>query len=342
MKGVLAAAVLGLLVLGGAAWWWVGRTETIPETLEPVASDPAAIEIPGLEGQAPLRVAALRGKTVVFIVTGTWSAKNPEGEATNRALSRWVLPEDTLGVVIADAGGLGAFSGEIASTMANYAPEIRLPLYVDFDGTFVETFGLPKGHHGIVVLGPDGEVVARHSGGLQGDALESLRVQLGAQEPPPGPPMPTLSVGELDTATCMRTVCAFVFAGPQRVRRADIPGMRPGGFEGDDDARLEKMLEPAVRAVTMARKMKLSAAKGALVGDIDPEIDSTGWERAGWDAGAPARAALGLGPDEVAIVVFDHGREVLRVEGLVRLFQWGRIADLLGVEGFNDRRPPRG
>ncbi len=342
MKKALLVVALGMVAACGAAWWWMNRTEPIPETLDALEANPSDIEIPGLPGQAPLRLADLRGKTAVFVVTGTWSAKSPEGEATNRALSRWVLPPDTIGLVVADAGGLGVFSDDIESTMGSYAKEILFPLYVDFEGVFVDTFKLPKGHHGLVVLGPRGEVIARHSGGLEGRALESLRVQIGAREPAPGPAMPSLKLGALDTPACAETVCAFVFAGPERVDRADIPGIRPGGFEGDEDERLAQMLKPAVRAVTMARKMKLSEPRGALVGDVDPEISSSGWDRVGWDAASEARAALGVGDDEVALVVFDHGREAIRVRGLVRLFEWGMLADLLGVEGFNDRRPPRG
>lgn len=342
MKKTLALVGVGLLGLAGAAAWWFTRTEPIPEVLEEVEEDPAVVEIPGLPGQPSLELAALKGKTAVFVVTGTWSAKSDEGEATNRALSRWVLPEGTVGYVVADAGGMGVFSDRIEKTMTSYASEVRFPLYVDYDGVFVETFKLPKGHHGLVVLGPDGSIMQRHSGGLEGDALETLRTSLGAREPEPGPAMPEVEAGTLDASACAETTCAFVFTGPRSVRRADIPGIRPGGFEGDDDARLEKMLDPAVRNVTLARKMKLSSTRGAFIGDVDPEISSEGWERVSWADGARVRAALGVSEDEPSIVVYDHGREVLRVEGLVRLHHWGRLADLLDIDGFNDRRPPRG
>ena len=343
MKKAIALIGVGLLGLAGVGAWWFTRTEPIPEVLDEVEEDPAVVEIPGLPGQPPLELAALEGKTVVFVVTGTWSAKSPEGEATNRALSRWVLPEGTVGYVVADAGGMGVFSDRIEKTMTSYASEVRFPLYVDYEGVFIETFKLPKGHHGLVVLGPDGTIVARHSGGLEGEALEELRTSLGAREPEPGPAMPeAVQAGALDATACAETTCAFVFTGPGAVQRADIPGIRPGGFEGDDDARLAKMLEPAVRNVTLARKMKLSTTKGAFIGDIDSEISSEGWERIGWDDGAALRAALGVSEDEPSLVVFDHGREVLRAEGLVRLHHWGRIADLMHIDGFNDRRPPRG
>lgn len=338
----LALVALGLLATGGGAAWWLTRTEPIPEVLEAVEDDPAVIEIPGLEGQPPLRLDALEGKTAFFVVIGTWSAKSPEGEATNRALSRWTFPEGVRGFIVADAAGMGVFSDRIEATMSSYASEMRFPLYVDYDGAFVDTFKLPKGHHGLVVLGPDGEILQRHSGGLEGEALEALRDTLGATEPEPGPAMPALQAGTLDTESCAQTVCAFVYTGTEAVKTADVPGIRPGGFEGDDDTRLAQMLKPAVRNVTLARKMKLdTTTKGVFIGDIDPGITSEGWARLSLDESAEARDALGLG-DEPAIVVYDHGREALRHTGLVPLHLWGRIADLLQVEGFNDRRPPRG
>lgn len=343
MKKTLLALLLVAVAIAGGALWWTTRTEPIPEELEEVEEeDRRAVEIPGLRGQAPLDLAALEGERVVFIVIGTWSARSPEGEATNRALSRWVLPEGTRGFVIADAGGMGLFAERIEKTMTSYAAEVRFPLYVDYDGVFVETFKLPKGHHGLVVLDEAGDILERHSGGLEGEALEDLREVLGAREPPPGPPMPPLKAGGLDLEACAGTTCALVFIGDDGVKRADIPGIRPGGFEGDDDARLAQMRVPAVRAVTLARKMKLASTRGAFIGDIDPEISSEGWERLDTEAGAQAREALGIGEDETALVVFDHGREAMRETGLIPLHAWGRLADLLGIEGFNDRRPPKG
>ena len=341
MKKTLLIGALVLLALGGGAAWWLTRTEPIPEVLAAVEDDPAVVEIPGLEGQPPLKLEELGGKTTFFVVIGTWSAKSPEGEATNRALSRWSFPEDVTGFIVADAGGMGVFSDRIEATMTSYAKEMRFPLYIDYEGVFVDTFKLPKGHHGLVVIGPEGEIVMRHSGGLEGEALEELRTALHASEPEPGAPMPELKAGSLDPESCAETVCAFVYTGPEPVNAAEIPGIRPGGFEGDDDARLAQMLRPAVRLVTLGRKMKLATTKGVFIGALEPAITTEGWDRVSLEDGAEAHDALGLG-DEPAIVIFDHGREALRATGLVPLHQWGRVADLLEIEGFNDRRPPRG
>lgn len=340
MKKLLALVVLAGIGVGGA-FWWSTRTEEIPDVLEEVEESPAVVEIPGMDGQPALKLEALQSKTAVIVVMGTWSAKSPEGEATNRALSRWVYPDSTVGYVVADAGGLGVLADRIQATMESYATEIRFPLYVDFDGVFVDTFKLPKGHHGLVVLGPDGSILQRHSGGLEGEALDALREQLGATEPELGASMPELSAGGLDTAACKDTVCAFVYSGPTAVVRADIPGMKPGGFEGDDDVRLEQMRKPPVRNVTLARKMKLASTRGVFIGNIADDITSEGWERVNLSDGANALEALGFG-DEPGLVVFDHGKEAVRATGVIPLHQWGRVADLLEFQGFNDRRPPRG
>lgn len=340
MKKLLALVLIAGVAIGGALWW-ATRTEDIPDVLEAVEESPAVVEIPGMDGQPPLKLEALQGKTAVIIVMGPWSAKSAEGEATNRALSRWVYPDSTIGYVVADAGGLGVLARKIEATMASYATEIRFPLYVDFEGVFVDTFKLPKGHHGLVVLGPDGSILQRHSGGLEGEALDALREQLGATEPQLGAPMPELSAGGLDTAACEDTVCAFVYSGPAPLVRADIPGMKPGGFEGDDDVRLQHMRKPRVRNVTLARKMKLASTRGAFIGNIADDITSEGWERVSLSDGADVLGALGLA-DEPGIVVFDHGKEAVRATGVIPLHQWGRVADLLEFQGFNDRRPPRG
>ncbi|MBV1859397.1 MAG: hypothetical protein KUG77_13375 [Nannocystaceae bacterium] len=340
MKKILAIVVVLAVVMTAGALWWMTRTEDIPEVLEEIEESPAAVEIPGINGQPTLKLEALQGKTVFIVVSGTWSAKSPEGEATNRAVSRWVYPESTVGYVVADAGGLSVFAERIEATMLSYASELRFPLYVDFEGVFIDTFKLPKGHHGLVVLGPDGSVTLRHSGGLEGEALEALREQLGASEPEPGAPMPELSLGGLDTAACQETVCAFVYSGPEPVVRADIPRMKPGGFEGDDDVRLQQMRKPPVRTVTLARKMHLVSTLGVFIGDIADDVTTQGWERVNLSDGAAALRALDLG-DEPGLVVFDHGKEAVRATGVIPLHQWGRVADLLGIQGFNDRRPPR-
>jgi hypothetical protein len=341
MKKLLAAAAVSVVGLGAAAIWWVTRTEPIPEQLEALEAEPTSVVIPGMGDQPDLDLASLRGKTAAFVVIGTWSAKSPEGEETNRAMSRWTYPTDTEVYIVADAAGLGVFSDQIEATLGSYAAEVRFPLYVDYQGTFINTFKLPKGHHGLVVLDPEGSVITRHSGGLEGTAVAELRDRLGAAEPEPGPEVPAFELAGFDVEACSTTACAFVYTGSEPITRSDIPRIGEGQFEGDEDALLAQMLLPAVRNVTLARKMKLPAPHGVLLGDIAEDVDTPGWTRVTLEEGAEVRRALGLG-DAPAIVAYDHGREAIRREGLAPLFVWGRLADLLQVEKFNDRRPPRG
>lgn len=341
MKKLLAAAAVSVVGLGAAGAWWVTRTEPIPDELEALETEPTSVVIPGMADQPDLDLAALRGKTAAFVVIGTWSAKSPEGEATNRAMSRWTYPPQTEVYVVADAAGLAVFSDRIEATLGSYASEVRFPLYVDYQGTFINTFKLPKGHHGLVVLDPNGSVVTRHSGGLEGAALVDLRDRLGAHEPELGPQIPSFELAGFDVDVCSTTACGFVYTGSSSISRSDIPRIGEGQFEGDEDALLAQMRIPAVRNVTLARKMKLPAPRGVLLGDIADDIDTPGWVRLTLEESAHVRRALGLG-DVPAIVAYDRGREAIRAEGLAPLFVWGRLADLLEVEKFNDRRPPRG
>lgn len=341
MKKLLATAAVCIVGLAGAGIWWVTRTEPIPDELEALEAEPTSVVIPGMADQPDLDLAALQGKTAAFVVIGTWSAKSPEGEATNRAMSRWTFPPDTQVYIVADAAGLAVFSDRIEATLGSYASEVRFPLYVDYQGTFINTFKLPKGHHGLVVLDPEGSVITRHSGGLEGAALTELRARLGASEPEPGPGVPSFELANFDVEACSTTACAFVYTGSGSISRADIPRIGDGQFEGDEDALLAQMLIPAVRNVTLARKMKLPAPRGVLVGDIADDIDTSGWLRLTLEESVELRRALGVG-DAPAIVAYDRGREAIRTEGLAPLFVWGRLADLLEVEKFNDRRPPRG
>ena len=56
---------------------------------------------------------------------------------------------------------------------------------------------------------------------------------------------------------------------------------------------------------------------------------------------ADVRDAFEIPPDTAALVVIADGRIAIRQTGLVPLFTWGVAADLLRVQGFNDRRPPK-
>jgi hypothetical protein len=333
--GIVVVAALALLLGGGA---WLLRVEDIPDELPPIQGDPAAIAIPPSGSEPPLELAKLGGKTAFFVVVGPQTGDSKEGQALNRALNRWELPKETVGYIIGDAEGFAMFQDRIAKIMKHFASEMRYPLYVDFEGSFVNTFGLAKGHHGFVVMGPDGSVIERRSGGAEGEDLAAIRELLGAREPEVGPPAPEFAVGDLDRASCSDgTPCALVFLGHD-VAVADVPGV-PDGFDGEDEEKFAKLRDPSIRMVSNASKAKLEHAKGVIIGRV------TGVELETWQQVEDApdvRKIFGIGADEAAIVVIDdQGRVAVQERGLVPIYKWGRVADILGVE-LDDRRPPKG
>ncbi|HET6584197.1 MAG TPA: hypothetical protein VFG69_12130 [Nannocystaceae bacterium] len=330
----IALVAVVLLLAGGGAW--LLRVEDIPDELPPVQGDPAACTIPPLFDEPPLQLGALAGKTAFFVVVGAQTGDSDEGEALDRALNRWVYPDTTVGYIIGDAEGFSVFRDRIAKIMQHFGAEMRYPLYVDFEGSFMRTFQLPKGHHGFVVLGSDGSVLMSKSGGIEEEELAEVRELLGAREPDPGPPAPAVVVGSLDTTSCTEgRSCVLVFLG-RAVARKDIPYI-DDGFDGDDDENAAQIRDPAVRLVSTMMKMKLKETTGVAVGRIT-DVDLPTWERV--DEAPDARTAFGLGPTDSAIIVITDGRVEVREVGLVRLHRWGRIADLCGVD-INDRKPAK-
>lgn len=324
--GLVVAGFIAILI-GVAAWLF--RTEDIPDVLPPVVGDPASIVIPPVADEPPLRVADLAGKTAFFIVFSPQMDNKKEGQALNRALNRWVFPPTTVGRIVADAEGFGMFKGKVVEMLGHMAGEFRFGISVDYDAVFTSTFALPKGHHGFVVLGPDGTVIERRSGGAEGADLERIREMLGATEPPQGPPMPTFSIGDLDSTKCGNpTPCAIIFLGKD-VARTDVPGIEDG-FDGEDEQAAKLLADPSIRMVSTAFKAKLQRAKGAIVGR------TTGLEFPTWsvvESSPEGREAFGVGVDEAVFVLIDsEGHMPMVVRGVLPLYQWGRVADTLGVE----------
>ena len=116
-------------------------------------------------------------------------------------MARWTYPDNVAGFAIGDAEGFGLLASKIEEFVGPMRPELRLPLYIDFEGAATKTFKLPKGHVGVVVLDPTGAVVYRHSGKMEPAEIEKLRGLLGASLPTPTP-APAFKVGELDNAAC--------------------------------------------------------------------------------------------------------------------------------------------
>lgn len=317
--------MLALLAAGVA---WLLRVEDIPDELPAVQGDPLALTIPPVGAQPPLELARLAGKTAFFVVISPQNFR--EGRELNHALHRWTFPPHTVGYVVGDVEGMGAFGSQIAEAMERLGDEMRYPVYADFEGVFARTFGLAKGHHGFVVLGPDGTVLERRSGSAEADELERIRVLLGAEEPAPGPAAPQFSVLDLDRDSCSQgTPCALVFLA-REVARTDVPKI-PGGYDGDDEGRRERMHDPSIRLVATVMAAKLDRARGVLVGRVKDLELPRGWQQV--DDDAALRSSFGVGAQDAAIVVIDEaGRIAIDERGLVPLYKRDRVADVIGVD----------
>ncbi len=332
---------LGLLVafdlVGLLAVWWFWRTvEEVPEGGEVTAEldaevDPLSVTF-AAQGPLPaLTLRDLKGKTAFFFVDD--QSSNKEGTILRRAVNRWELPDSVVGFYVGDAPTLPAM---LLPTMEEkflgfMRGESPWPIYVDTEGAMVDTFKLPRGHMGFVILGPDGEIVLRHSGDLDEAKLETIREALGAKEPPPPPPAPDFSVAGFDKAKCAERPCAFVFLS-QKVARTDIPRIE-GGYEAEDakDA-FAQADKPEIRLATLlAGSWKLEdKAYGLIVGELEG-LETDGWEKV---AQAPElRAAFEIPENENALVVVDtEGRTAFRAVGLVRMWQMGQAGGALGLE----------
>ena len=321
---------MGLLgaVLGGALWWTV-RAEEIPEQLE-AHEDPAVLAIPGIGDQPALDAALMKDRTSFFVFVGIQTWTGDEGRSLNRALNRWVLPQGVQGFIVFDAEGLGFLAEKSEEYMARFGNETRYPMYGDFEGAFRQVFKMPRGHHGFVVVGPDGAVKLRKSGGADSDAeLEEIRALLGAEEPPAGPPVPAFSLGSATPSACAAEPCVVVFLG-ESVARTDIPGI-DDGFEGEDEEEWAQMQRPAIRNVGSALKLKLEGAgQGIVVGSLEGLELPPGWTVI--DDDPDARVAFGVDSGADAFLVLREGEVAFRREGVIPFYEMGRVSDLVGVE----------
>ncbi|MBK9756763.1 MAG: hypothetical protein IPO88_25345 [Nannocystis sp.] len=344
---LLALTILLLVLIGVVAWIFRSRAEPIPEQLAEInvaEADPMKVVIPGSAGLPDLKLADLKGKTAYLVVGDRESMQAGESKLFDRALGRWQLPADVVGYAIADTEGFKLFSSKIDEILGPMRPEIRLPLYVDYEGAITKAFKLPKGHVGVVVLGPDGAVTLRHSGppvDKDDKILKELKAALRAEEPVL-PPAPAFKVGDLDNAACEGKTCMFVFLA-RPVKKTELPGVE-GGFDGDMEATWKQLLDPSVRLAGLVadsdKKLKAAdeaAAKVrvALVGTLE------GLELSQWKTVAAAdesRAPFEIPAAEAALVIVDSsGKLALRELGLVRMHKLSRVSELLGVD-LSDRR----
>jgi hypothetical protein len=254
-----------------------------------------------------------------------------EGRDLTRALDRWTYPPDVVGYSIGDAEGLGLLADKIEQEFVGpMRAESRWPLYVDFDGALLRTFKLPKGHIALLVLGPTGAVLLRHSGPADAARVEEIRAVLRASDPPAGPAAPEFSIGELNRERCRDPGCLLVFLGGP-VSRADVPGIE-GGFSGSMSEEFEQAKKPDVRSMSLlANGWDLAAAKVpfAVVGAV------SGLELPGGaviESAPEARRAFSLEDGQPAMVVVQRDAVPFREVGTIPFWKFGIVGHLLGIE----------
>jgi hypothetical protein len=335
------AISLGIIVVGlsAAAWSMWPTVDDIPEVLDDIDPTVSIADLE-LDAQGPLdamRIGDHAGKTVYLMIEGKDSMQSGEGKQLHRALHRWVLPDDVIGFSIGDAPvGAKVIKGKMEREFIGpMRSEMKLPIYIDFGGSFTEAFNLPQGHLGFVIIDPQGEVAYRHAGDPDAEALAKIAELLGAKEPPPGPSAPAFEVGELSNQACAGKPCVLAFLDA-KVERSEIPGLEDGGFEGEMDETFTQLKKPSVRLARMLAVdwpvEQRSTIAGVVVGEGE------GWSAEGWafvPEAPAAREAFGIG-DAAGLVILDEQGRVSFVEhGLIPLWKLSLAADLLGIEPKN-------
>lgn len=345
MRPILKWLLIGLAVLVGAlgvsAYLLLRRNvEEIPDELPQIAedADPLAIEIPAQGGMPPLALREHAGETVYLLVDSRESMESGEAKKLRRKLDAWVFPEDVKGFAVGHVQGFGAFSGMIDEMLDAFRDEQRLPMYADYDGVVMDTFNMPAGHFSMIVLGPEGDVLMRHSGEADEAKIEEIRALLGAQMPPPPPPAPEFSVAGLDNERCADKGCIFVFLD-EAVAASDVPGL----VEEEGRPSMKKMREgfakmkrPSIRFVhRVAAYWKLEGSiPGLFVGELEG-IAVPGFEQV---ASAPAlREGFGVGPDEAAMVIVDpQGRLAFVEKGFTPFYKFSLVRDVIDLPKGDD------
>lgn len=330
----LGFTLLLLALIAIVAWKLRSRAEVIPDELPAIDTtlyDPATMVIPGQGGLPEFKLADHRGKTLYIVVEDRESIQARESTSLQRALNRWVFPPDVAGFQIGDVDGFALLASKIEEFVALMRVEMRIPLYMDYQGVFLKTFKLARGHVGIVVIGPDGKVLLRRSGAATDEFLTELRTLLRASEPP-AEPAPAFKINDIDNTACKGKACLLVFLD-QPIQRTDIPGVK-GGFDGDVTAKGNQGRKPGVRlaglALTADDKLDPTKAIAILIGQTE------GLELKKWTTvpDAPeARAALGLGPNEAALALIDKDGNLAMLErGAPAYYKFGRVSDTIGVD----------
>lgn len=333
---LIGVGALTIGVGGYFAWKLRPQVEEIPEELEEIAEevDPLAVTFRAQGPEPELTLRDLKGQTSFFVIQGKESMQAGEGVQLTRALNRWELPEDVKGYWVGDAEGAGLFAKKIEDAFVKHMRvESQWPIYLDFDGAMVASFNLPKGHTGLVVLGPEGEILMRNSGDPDEQKLEEIRELLGGKEPPPPRDSPEFTLGEVDKAACKEDGCLFVFLGGP-VARTDIPRIE-GGFESeDDDAPWEQTRKPDIRNVSQTLflwDLKETKVKTFIIGELSGLDEDA--EHVDVVATAPElREAFELGETDSAMVIVKDDKLSFLEKDTIRFWKFGLAGDVLGVE----------
>lgn len=334
----IVAIITGVLVvgLGAVAWAMWPEVEELPETLPDIEPEVSVADL-SLDAQGPLptlRLGDLQGKTAFLLIEGRESMTGGEGRQLHRALNRWILPEDVVGFTIGDAPAAMILMRDKIERefLGPMREEFKLPVYVDYGGKFTEALAMPKGHLGVVILDPSGEIVLRHAGDADEDEIAEIAALLGAQEPPAPAPAPAFEVGELDNQSCVGRACVLVFLDA-KVARSEIPFLEEGGFEGEASESFAQMQKPSVRlAGILARDWEAddrARIGGVVVGEGE------GWELDEWafvPEAPEARELFGIGDAAGLVVIDDQGRLAFVETGLIPIWKLSLAADVLGIE----------
>jgi hypothetical protein len=329
---------LGVVVLGlsAAAWSMWPTVDEIPEVLDEIDPEISIADLE-LEAQGPepdVRLGDLKGQTVFLLIEGKESMMGGEGKQLRRALHRWQLPDDVIGFSVGDApAGAAVMRGKIERDFVGpMRTEMKLPIYIDYGGNFTEAFSLPQGHLGFVILDPEGAVAFRHAGDPDNAQLAEIAALLRAQEPPPGPPAPEFSVGELSNQSCAGKACVLVFLDT-KVVRSEIPGLEEGGFEGDMAASFEQIKKPSIRLARILAADWPAEDRNKIAGVVVGEGE--GWAVEGWafvPAAPEARTAFGIGDAAGMVIIDEQGRLAFVEQGLIPFWKLSLAADTLGIE----------
>ncbi len=334
-RALAITALLVVLGAGGLAWSMWPTVEDIPKVLPPIEDDVVIgdLQLPAQGPMPALKLADLHGKQVMIVIEGKESFGGDEGKLLRGALHRWTLPDDVVALHVGDAPiGAKIMSGKIEREFVGpMREEMKLPIYVDYGGSFTTAFSLPSGHFGFVLLDDAGEVQMRLAGDATPEQIAELAELVGATEPPPGPAAPEFEIGALSSTSCVGKHCVLVFLD-RKVVRSDIPGLEQGGFEGEMEQAFEQIRIPSVRlARVFAADWPTDRPDiaGVIVGEAE------GWEVPGWQfvADAPeAREAFGLGPAAGMVILDPQGRVAFSETGKIAFWKLSRAADLLGIE----------